>query len=95
MERSKLRWACAYSNPSTRQTVYQAAMGYAADSNMTTASDTVSGNWSYSYDQFNRVPGAPCLVFETWVKCCMQCFAGAHCSPRGGLGGFYLHNFPC
>ena len=44
-----------YSNPSTRQTVYQAAMGYAADSNMTSASDTVNGNWSYSYDEFNRL----------------------------------------
>ena len=38
-------------------TPYSFSLGYAPDRNITSASDSVNGNWTYSYDQFNRLTG--------------------------------------
>jgi RHS repeat-associated protein len=39
-------------------TLYSFSLGYAPDSNVTTANDSVNGNWTYSYDAFNRLVGS-------------------------------------
>lgn len=44
---------CAGGNCSTNQ--YRFTTGYAANSNIASSTDTVNGNWTYSYDDFNRV----------------------------------------
>jgi len=35
--------------------VYSFSLNFAPDGNVTTANDSVNGNWNYSYDQFNRL----------------------------------------
>jgi RHS repeat-associated protein len=37
---------------------YSFALGFAPDGNITSATDNVNGNWTYSYDQFNRLTGS-------------------------------------
>ncbi|HET9282240.1 MAG TPA: RHS repeat-associated core domain-containing protein [Candidatus Angelobacter sp.] len=39
-------------------TIYSLAMGYAPNGNVLSANDSVNGNWTYSYDDFNRLVGA-------------------------------------
>ncbi|MGZ7101226.1 MAG: RHS repeat domain-containing protein [Candidatus Angelobacter sp.] len=39
-------------------TPYSFTLGFAADGNITSATDSVNGNWTYSYDQFNRLVGS-------------------------------------
>jgi RHS repeat-associated protein len=36
-------------------TIYSLALGYASNSNVLTANDSVNGNWTYGYDDFNRL----------------------------------------
>jgi RHS repeat-associated protein len=36
-------------------TVYALTVGYAPDSDVTSANDSVNGNWTYQYDAFNRL----------------------------------------
>jgi RHS repeat-associated protein len=36
-------------------TLYSLSLGYAPDSNVTLANDSVNGNWTYGYDAFNRL----------------------------------------
>jgi RHS repeat-associated protein len=38
--------------------VYSFSLGFAPNSNIMTANDSVNGNWTYSYDQLNRLSGA-------------------------------------
>jgi RHS repeat-associated protein len=38
--------------------VYSFSLGFAPNSNVMTANDSVNGNWTYSYDQLNRLSGA-------------------------------------
>ena len=33
-------------------------MGFAPDGNVASATDNVNGNWTYTYDQFNRLTGS-------------------------------------
>ena len=47
----------AYTN-SLSQPVYSVALTRAADSSITTATDSVNGSWNYSYDGFNRLTSA-------------------------------------
>jgi RHS repeat-associated protein len=35
--------------------IYGSSVGYAANGNVTGSSDTVNGNWTYSYDSLNRI----------------------------------------
>jgi RHS repeat-associated protein len=37
---------------------YTFSLGFAPDGNVTSATDNVNGNWTYSYDQFNRMTGS-------------------------------------
>lgn len=37
---------------------YAFTLGLAPDGNITSATDNVNGNWTYSYDQFNRLTGS-------------------------------------
>jgi len=46
-----------YKNSSST-TVYSAGMTPAADGSLTSSSDTANGNWSYTYDEFNRLKSA-------------------------------------
>jgi RHS repeat-associated protein len=39
----------------TSGTVYSLALGYAPNGNVLTANDSVNGNWTYGYDDFNRL----------------------------------------
>jgi RHS repeat-associated protein len=39
-------------------TPYSFALSLAPDGNITSATDSVNGNWTYSYDQFNRLVGS-------------------------------------
>lgn len=39
-------------------TPYSFKLGFAPDGNITSATDNVNGNWTYSYDQFNRLTGS-------------------------------------
>jgi RHS repeat-associated protein len=36
-------------------TIYNLALGYTPNSNIASANDTVNGNWTYTYDDFNRL----------------------------------------
>ncbi len=36
-------------------TIYNLSLGYAPNGNVTSANDTVNGNWTYKYDDFNRL----------------------------------------
>jgi RHS repeat-associated protein len=38
--------------------LYSLNMGYAPDGSVTSANDSVNGNWTYSYDAFNRLVGS-------------------------------------
>jgi RHS repeat-associated protein len=38
--------------------VYSFSLGFAPNSNVMTANDSINGNWTYSYDQLNRLSGA-------------------------------------
>jgi RHS repeat-associated protein len=38
--------------------VYSFSLGFAPNSDVTTANDSINGNWAYSYDQLNRLSGA-------------------------------------
>ena len=38
--------------------IYTLALGYAPDSDIASANDSVNGNWTYSYDDFNRLSGS-------------------------------------
>jgi RHS repeat-associated protein len=42
----------------TGETVYSVSLGYAPNSHVTSANDLANGNWSYSYDNFNRLATA-------------------------------------
>jgi RHS repeat-associated protein len=42
----------------TPTTPYSFTLGFAPDGNITSATDNVNGNWTYSYDQFNRLTGS-------------------------------------
>jgi YD repeat-containing protein len=35
--------------------VYSVGIGYAGDGNVLTGNDSVNGNWTYAYDDFNRL----------------------------------------
>src|SRR5262249_41036046 len=37
---------------------YSFSLGFASDYNITSGNDSVNGNWSYGYDQFNRLANA-------------------------------------
>jgi RHS repeat-associated protein len=39
-------------------TPYNFSLGFAPDWNVISANDSVNGNWTYSYDQFNRIAGS-------------------------------------
>lgn len=44
------------SNPTYQQAAeYQYSLGYDTDSDLTSANDTVTGNWTYGYDSLNRL----------------------------------------
>jgi RHS repeat-associated protein len=38
--------------------IYNLSLGYAPNSNIASANDTVNGNWTYGYDDFNRLTSA-------------------------------------
>jgi RHS repeat-associated protein len=42
----------------TPTTPYSFSLGFAPDGNVASATDNVNGNWTYSYDQFNRLTGS-------------------------------------
>ena len=42
----------------TPTTPYAFTLGFAPDGNIASATDNVNGNWTYSYDQFNRLTGS-------------------------------------
>jgi len=42
----------------TDGTVYSFSIGYAADGNILTGNDSINGNWTYTYDDFNRIASA-------------------------------------
>ncbi|MGB8259956.1 MAG: hypothetical protein WCE75_06380, partial [Terracidiphilus sp.] len=46
-----------YKDPSSN-TVYAAGMSPAADGSLTASTDTVNGNWGYTYDEFNHLKTA-------------------------------------
>lgn len=49
----------AFNSYSTSPTTpYSFTLGFAPDGNITSANDNVNGNWTYSYDQFNRMTGS-------------------------------------
>jgi RHS repeat-associated protein len=39
-------------------TIYNLSLGYAPNSDIASANDTVNGNWTYGYDDFNRLTSA-------------------------------------
>jgi RHS repeat-associated protein len=43
------------SGTSLLNTVYSVGLGYAGDGNVLAGNDSVNGNWSYTYDDFNRL----------------------------------------
>jgi RHS repeat-associated protein len=45
-------------NTTQGATIYSLSMGYAPNGNVLSANDSANGNWTYSYDDFNRVTGA-------------------------------------
>jgi RHS repeat-associated protein len=38
--------------------IYSFTLGYAGDSNILTGNDSINGNWTYTYDDFNRIASA-------------------------------------
>lgn len=40
--------------------VYSLSLGYAPNGDVTSTNDSVNGNWTYSYDDFNRLMGSSC-----------------------------------
>ena len=40
------------------QTLYAATVDYALNGDVTSSTDTVNGNWTYTYDEFNRITAA-------------------------------------
>ena len=46
------------SNPQQQPSSYSYALGYSPNGNVQSANDSVNGNWTYSYDAFNRLATA-------------------------------------
>jgi RHS repeat-associated protein len=44
--------------PALTYGAYQVTVGHASNGDVTSAQDTVNGNWTYTYDEFNRITAA-------------------------------------
>jgi len=73
-------------------TVYSYALSYHANGNVDTADDSVTGNWTYSYDTLNRVKGAAAAAggaceymtitwgYDAWANRESQTASGSTCT---------------
>jgi RHS repeat-associated protein len=78
--------------------VYSFSLGFAPNSNVSTANDNVNGNWTYSYDQLNRLSGAsstsgqPCKglswTYDAWGNRTDQNVTAGSCGTlHAGIAG--------
>ncbi len=68
-------------------TVYSFSLGYAGNSNVLTANDSVNGNWTYGYDEFNRLIRATPSGQTYWYTYDYDRFGNRWHQSLGGTGG--------
>ncbi len=68
-------------------TVYSFSLGYAGNGNVLTANDSVNANWTYSYDDFNRLVRAEPSGQTYWYTYEYDRFGNRWHQSLGGTGG--------
>ncbi len=68
-------------------TVYSFSLGYAPNSNVLTANDSVNANWAYGYDDFNRLIRATPSGQTYWYTYEYDRFGNRWHQSLGGAGG--------
>ncbi len=67
--------------------MYSFSLGYAPNSNVLTANDNVNGNWTYGYDDFNRLVRADPSGQTYWYTYEYDRFGNRWHQSLGGTGG--------